>query len=71
MLRLRTASGIDPKVYEKRYRLSFAPLEKVLEECKERGLAVHTYDGRWHLTPSGFLLSNQIISDLLLIQENQ
>ncbi len=69
MMRLRTASGIDPKVYERQYLLPFAPLEKCLLECKERGLATKTYDGRWHLTPNGFLLSNSIISDLLLIQE--
>ena len=69
MMRLRTAAGIDPKVYERRYLLPFEPLEKYLAECKERGLAVKTYDGRWHLTPSGFLVSNAIISDLLLIQE--
>ena len=69
MMRLRTAAGIDPKVYERRYLLPFAPLEKCLLECKERGLATKTFDGRWHLTPNGFLLSNSIISDLLLIQE--
>ena len=38
-------------------------------ECKERGLATKTFDGRWHLTPNGFLISNHIISDLLVIQE--
>ena len=69
MMRLRTASGIDPEKYEKKYLLPFAPLEKVLLDCKERGLALKTYDGRWHLTPEGFLLSNTIISDLLLIQD--
>ena len=69
MMRLRTVSGIDPKEYEKRYLLPFAPLEKNLMQCKERGLAAKTFDGRWHLTPNGFLLSNSIISDLLLIQE--
>ena len=69
MMRLRTTAGIDPKVYEHRYLLPFAPLEKYLMECKERGLAVKTYDGRWHLTPKGFLVSNSIISDLLLIQD--
>ena len=69
MMRLRTAAGIDPKVYEHRYLLPFGPLEEYLTECKERGLATKTYDGRWHLTPSGFLVSNAIISDLLLIQE--
>ena len=71
MTRLRTVAGIDPKLYEKRYLLSFAPLEKYLQTCKDRGMAVRTYDGRWHLTPQGFLVSNDIISDLLLIQEQQ
>ena len=33
------------------------------------GLAAKTSDGRWYLTPEGFLVSNSIISDLLLIQE--
>ena len=69
MMRLRTTAGIDPKVYEKRFLMPFAPLEKSLQACKERGLAVKTFDGRWHLTPNGFLISNSIISDLLLIQE--
>ena len=27
------------------------------------------YGGRWHLTPNGFLISNTIISDLMLIQD--
>ncbi len=69
MMRLRTVSGIDPKEYEKKYLLPFAPLERNLIQCKERGLATKTFDGRWRLTPNGFLLSNSIISDLLLIQE--
>ena len=69
MMRLRTVAGIDPKVFERRFLLPFAPLEACLEECKERGLATKTFDGRWHLTPNGFLVSNSIISDLLLIQE--
>ena len=67
MMRLRTTGGIDPAEYEKRYLLPFAPLEKAL--MQQRGLAAKTYDGRWHLTPEGFLVSNSIISDLLLIQE--
>lgn len=69
MLRLRTSAGIDPKVYERRYLLPFAPLEEYLLDCKERGLATKTFDGRWHLTPNGFLVSNSIITDLQLIQE--
>ena len=69
MMRLRTASGIDPREYEKRYLLPFGPLNRALEKHKEQGLAAKTFDGRWHLTPNGFLVSNSIISDLLLIQE--
>lgn len=69
MLRLRTAAGIDPKIYEKRYLLPFSPLEKYLEECHKQGLVTKTFDGRWHLTPNGFLVSNNIISELWKIQE--
>ena len=69
MMRLRTVAGIDPTEYEKRYLMPFAPLERELQACKERGLATQTFDGRWHLTPEGFLLSNSIISDLLILQE--
>ncbi len=69
MLRLRTTAGIDPKTYERRYLLPFAPLEKRLWEYKEQGLAIKTFDGRWHLSPNGFLKSNGIIADLQQIQE--
>ena len=70
MMRLRTTLGIDPKEYESRYRMPFKPLDKALRHFREQHLAVKTYDGRWQLTPEGFLLSNTIISELLLIQEN-
>ena len=69
MMRLRTVTGIDPREYEKRFLLPFAPLEKAMVQFRERGLAQKTFDGRWHLTTKGFLLSNTIISDLLLIQD--
>ena len=69
MMRLRTSSGIDPQSYEKQHLLPFAPLEKAMLKYREQGWAQKTYDGRWHLTPEGFLVSNTIISDLLLIQE--
>lgn len=69
MMRLRTASGIDPREYEKRFLLPFAPLEKAMARFKEQGLAQKTFDGRWHLTVQGFLVSNSIISDLLVIQD--
>ena len=69
MMRLRTVSGMDPREYEKKFLLPFGPLENALLKFKEQRLAVKTYDGRWHLTPEGFLVSNSIITDLLLIQE--
>ncbi len=69
MMRLRTTGGLDPEEYEKKFLLPFMPLHKALLQAKEHGLATLTYDGRWHLTPEGFLISNSIISDLLLIQE--
>ena len=69
MMRLRTTSGLDPRAYEQNYLLPFAPLEPAFVRCRENGLAEKTFDGRWRLTPKGFLISNSIISDLLLIQE--
>ena len=69
MMRLRLSSGLDPKEYESKFLLPFGPLESVLNRFREQKLAQKTYDGRWHLTPEGFLLSNMIISDLLVIQE--
>ena len=69
MMRLRTASGLNPQEYESKFLLPFAGLEKALQQCHRSGLAAKTFDGRWHLTPQGFLVSNSIISDLLLIQE--
>ena len=70
MMRLRTNLGIEKNEYEKQYLLPFAPLEEILTDCKQRGLAEKTFDGRWHLTPEGFLLSNSIISDLLILQDD-
>ena len=69
MMRLRTTMGINQEEYEKKFLLPFGPLEKALEESRQRGHALKMDGGRWRLTPEGFLLSNSIISDLLLIQE--
>ena len=68
MLRLRTTQGVEAEEYEKKYLLPFEPLEAVLETCLQRDLA-KCREGRWSLTPKGFLVSNSIISDLLLAQE--
>jgi len=69
MMRLRTAYGIHAEEYEKQFLLPFAPLETVLEQCRQRGHATKTNGGYWYLTPEGMLVSNSIISDLLLVQD--
>ena len=67
MLRLRTAQGICREEYEKQYLLPFRPLEEELQHYADNGLAKQV-GKRWRLTPSGWLLSNQIILQLLEIQ---
>ena len=69
MLRLRTINGINRAEYEKAFLLPFDDIEASLEKSRSFGHANKTDDGRWHLTPKGFLISNSIISDLLLIQD--
>lgn len=68
MLRLRTVRGIEEWEYRREFSMNFDPLEQKLEEYERRGWAVKK-DRRWHLTPEGFLLSNQLIGDLMTIQE--
>ena len=69
MLRLRTAQGIEEWEYRRAYFLDFAPLEARLGEFQAQGWAEKTPEGRWRLTPRGFLVSNQLIGDLLERQE--
>ena len=67
--RLRTTAGICQEDYEKNFLLPFAPLEKILSTARSRGYAAKTEANHWYLTPQGFLISNSIISDLLLAQD--
>ena len=69
MTRFRTTDGVDPLEYERKYLLPFAPLEAALQRCAQQHLATKSSNGSWHLTPEGFLVSNSILSDLLLIQD--
>ena len=65
MLGARTVYGLDPKDYENRFRRRFDPIFlPFLQKCAAAGYAVME-KGRWHLTPRGFLVSNQIIGGLL------
>ena len=70
MLRLRTAWGIEENEYQSTYLMPFAPLEEKLKQYAGQNLAYHTADGRWRLTPNGFLVSNQLIGELLEIQNH-
>ena len=69
MTRLRTTDGVSPEEYERKYLLPFAPLEAAMERFAQQRLAAKSSDGSWHFTPEGFLISNTLISDLLLIQD--
>ena len=69
MMRLRTVSGISAEDYERMFLLSFEPIAEQLERNRQLGYAARTEDNRWHLTPKGFLISNTIISDLLVAQD--
>ena len=68
MLRLRTTKGISPEEYEKNYLMPFEPLLDAIVPLAEKGLFVQDGD-RWVLTPTGFLVSNQIIGRLQEAQE--
>lgn len=69
MLRLRTIRGIEEWEYRRTFFMDFEPLERRLEEFSAHGWAEKTDQGRWHLTPRGFLVSNQLIGDLMERQE--
>ena len=69
MLRLRTSQGIAADEYERMFLLPFEPLEEVLVKHRAFGYTGINDEGRWHLTPKGYLLSNTIISDLLVAQD--
>ena len=69
MLRLRTITGINRNEYERKFLLPFDDIEAALERSRSLGYAVRSEEGRWRLTPKGYLISNDIITDLLLIQD--
>lgn len=69
MLGLRTAHGIEEWEYRGRYFMDFSPIETRLEEFSAQGWAKKTDTGHWRLTAKGFLISNQLIGDLLERQE--
>jgi putative oxygen-independent coproporphyrinogen III oxidase len=68
MLRLRTTRGIEEWEYRREFFMNFDPIEQKLEEYERQGWA-QRHDRRWNLTAKGFLVSNQLIGDLLFCQE--
>ncbi|MCL2083280.1 MAG: radical SAM family heme chaperone HemW [Oscillospiraceae bacterium] len=64
MLGLRTTKGISSNEYTRLFNVSFDSLEVKLERCAKWKLCTRSGD-RWRLTPQGFLVSNQIIGELL------
>lgn len=69
MLSLRLVRGLDPEAWEARSGRPFAPFLPFLRRCEAAGYAVRR-EGAWRLTPRGFLVSNQIIGELLdILQE--
>lgn len=69
MLRLRTNYGVEEWEYRRNYFMNFTPIEERLKEFAAQGWAEQTAEGRWRFTPKGFLVSNQLIGDLLERQE--
>ena len=67
MLRMRTVYGIERKEYESTFLMPFDPLEQVLTFYGNRGLT-RQVNGRWRFTPQGFLVSNQLIGQLIEAQ---
>ena len=64
MLGLRTVEGLEMRAFERRFCRRFSCFIPFLEQCRRAGYAVEE-GGRWHLTPRGFLVSNQIIGGML------
>lgn len=68
IFRMRTIYGIDEETYRNKYRMNWTPVEEKLREFHSHGWAVEE-QGKWHFTPEGFLVSNQLIGQLLEVQE--
>ena len=63
MLNLRTVYGLNPADYRQDFHFNFNKLQSFLNQCVQAGYA-YWHDGRFCLTPYGFLLSNQIIGQI-------
>lgn len=64
LLRMRTLRGIEEWEYRREFYMNFEPIGQKLEKFEKHGWAEQT-GNRWHFTGQGFLLSNQLIGELL------
>ena len=64
----RTVDGVEAGEYTRSVLLPFEPIEKALQVLEKNELAVQE-NGRWHLTPRGFMLSNPML--VKLVEEQQ
>ena len=69
LLRMRTRQGIEEWEYRREFGLNFEPISHRLEFFERHHWVEQTDHHRWRFTPEGFLLSNTILTDLLLIQD--
>lgn len=67
MLGLRRSVGISREEYLSIYRSDFDAIEDLFKSFEKQGWAKNN-QGRWSFTPSGFLLSNQLIGAVLEAQ---
>jgi oxygen-independent coproporphyrinogen-3 oxidase len=70
MLRLRTTRGISEEEYTGIYHSSMELVLNLLRDYEKQGWA-QLREGRWRFTPTGFLLSNTLIGNLLEAQTRQ
>ena len=64
MLGLRTVRGISEQEFRHIYPSDFSRIEESLRTFEHYGWAVNP-NGRWRLTPKGFLISNVLIGQVL------
>lgn len=64
MLRMRTLRGIEEWEYRREFYMNFDPIQRKLEQFESHGWVIQS-GHRWHFTPEGFLISNQLIIELM------
>jgi len=64
MLGLRTTHGISGAEYFQIYPADFTVIETLLIQWEQQGWT-RRLDGRWSFTPTGFLISNRLIREIL------